>query len=162
MSVKLNIPTKPEESWWWFLSSRVSFPALFCTCWKTEFTFGIDTVTFPHNLLELLSFYFIYVSAVSPFSYLAFSGVCLSRQSQVSLRLVNFMQLYKVCWIPISSSQRSQTPLIATPIFASQFGVYVCVVSILFTMLVSTLESFGVFYNLLPVLQCTVVMYFKE
>jgi hypothetical protein len=48
-------------------------------------------------------------------------------QSHVSLRLVNFMQVYKICWIPISSSQRLLTPSIATPIFVCQFGWSVCV-----------------------------------
>jgi hypothetical protein len=52
-----------------------------------------------------------------------------------------------MCCIPISSSQRSHTPSIATPIFASQFGVYVCVVIILFTVRVSTLDSFVFLYH---------------
>jgi hypothetical protein len=88
--------------------------------------------------------YFIISSlaAVSPFSYIVFSGICLSGQSHVSLRLVHEIQVYKmgwITWIPISSSQRSLTPSISTPIFAIQFGVYVCVVS--------TLDSFVFFYH---------------
>jgi hypothetical protein len=59
--------------------------------------------------------YFIISShaAVSRISYIAFSGICLSRQSHVSLYLVNFMHVYKMSWIPIPSSQGSQTPSIA-------------------------------------------------
>jgi hypothetical protein len=99
---------------------------------------------FPLYYLFILYYLFYFFSNV-PFNvfqifYYFFSGICF-------IRLVIFIQVYNMCRIPISSSQRSQTPSIAALIFACQFGVYVCVVIILFTVLVSTLDRFVFLYQ---------------